>query len=297
MIKLVYVMGTSHSGSTLLAFLLNSHPEMVSIGETSPSLKRNKDRHLLPCSCGDLIGECKFWNQVFDDVTAQGIPFTPTNWAISFSKTRMMRNLFYRSHANPVKEGLRRAAMPLQASHIKKMRRANILGVEAILKASGKSVFADASKSANRLELLLQIPEFDVRVIWLVRDPRAFVSSLRRRGFDLEGSAERWNKTMKVMERVYDRPPHDNKMILKYEDLCADHKKVMNDVYDFIGLDEFEVPDDYKSPEHHIIGHKSRLNPARPVQNKETWREKLTTEEQEMALRLAGPKAAELGYV
>ena len=130
-----------------------------------------------------------------------------------------------------------------------------------------------------------------------MRDVRAFVSSLRRRGFDLEGSAERWRKTLQVMERVYERAPFDNKMILKYEDLTANHNKVMNEVFDFIGVDQFDVPEDYKSPEHHIIGHKSRLNPARPIKNIEKWREKLTPEEQEIAIRIGGPKMQEFGYV
>ena len=93
-VKYVYVMGTSHSGSTLLAFLLNAHPEIVSIGETSPSLKRNKDRHLLPCSCGELIGECPFWNKVFDEVTAQGIIWTPRQWAMMFQDNKLLRDLF-----------------------------------------------------------------------------------------------------------------------------------------------------------------------------------------------------------
>ena len=297
MIKYLYVMGTSHSGSTLLAFLLNTHPDITSIGETSPSLKRNKDRHLLPCSCGELIGECPFWNKVFDEVTSQGVTWTPRQWAMMFQDNKLLRNWFYRSHAHPVKEGLRRMFMPILGPHNRRMGQQNVMGANAILNASGKSIFADASKSANRLELLLKVPDFDVRIIWLVRDVRAFVSSLRRRGFDLEGSAERWRKTLQVMERVYERAPFDNKMILKYEDLTANPKKVMNEVFDFAGVEQFEIPEDYKAPEHHIIGHKSRLNPARPIVNIEKWREKLTPEEQELAIRIGGPKMEEFGYI
>ena len=48
--------------------------------------------------------------------------------------------------------------MPFLGPHNRKMGHQNVLGANAILNASGKPIFADASKSANRLELLLKVP-------------------------------------------------------------------------------------------------------------------------------------------
>ena len=39
--KVIYIAGTSHSGSTLLDLMLNAHPEIISVGESI-----NLPRHL-----------------------------------------------------------------------------------------------------------------------------------------------------------------------------------------------------------------------------------------------------------
>ncbi|RMD49385.1 MAG: hypothetical protein D6830_05075 [Ignavibacteria bacterium] len=296
MYKVVYVMGTSHCGSTMFSFLLNAHPEIVSVGEASPSLKRNHDRHLLPCSCGALLGECPFWTEVYRRVSAQGVEFTPLNWAMIYCSNRKLRDIFYINRANLLVEIVRRILFPLNYWHVRKKNRANLISIKTILEMTNTSVFADASKEPNRFELLSSIPELDMKLIWLIRDVRAFVNSMRRRGLGLEDAAVRWKKTQIVMKRTYNKYPDDRKLQIKYEELVKNPQQVMNEVFRFIGVKEFQLPENYKSPPHHIIGHKTRLDKETKVYLNEKWKQNLTPEEQEKTMKIAGKIAAELGY-
>jgi hypothetical protein len=56
---LVFVLGVARSGSTLLGRLLDSHPEVLTLGEFM-RLDRAL-RHGRPCSCGSRVERCDFW--------------------------------------------------------------------------------------------------------------------------------------------------------------------------------------------------------------------------------------------
>ena len=57
----IYITSASFSGSTLLTFLLNTHPEIATIGEMKGD---SMDVERYRCSCGDPIGRCPFWQRL-----------------------------------------------------------------------------------------------------------------------------------------------------------------------------------------------------------------------------------------
>jgi hypothetical protein len=63
--ELVFIAGSSHSGSTLLDFLLSGHSRFVGLGEIANVIR--DDDWGLPetrrrrCSCGRPMAECPFW--------------------------------------------------------------------------------------------------------------------------------------------------------------------------------------------------------------------------------------------
>ena len=68
--RVIYIAGTSHSGSTLLDLMLNAHPAIFASGEV---LKLNRQLKIkdarrgthAPCSCGaPSLWECRFWPAV-----------------------------------------------------------------------------------------------------------------------------------------------------------------------------------------------------------------------------------------
>jgi hypothetical protein len=66
--RVIYIAGMSHSGSTLLSLMLNAHPEIISVGELidlSRRLQPRKDGSYAPCPCGaPSLWKCDFWSRV-----------------------------------------------------------------------------------------------------------------------------------------------------------------------------------------------------------------------------------------
>src|SRR5687767_10084147 len=85
-LPVVFVAGSGHTGSTLLALVLDSHPEIVCVGESSikPQIVRRGAALQQPCSCGELIAACPFWSAVFQRVRAEGHDFGPERWTSDY---------------------------------------------------------------------------------------------------------------------------------------------------------------------------------------------------------------------
>ena len=60
--SVLYILGPSYSGSTLLTLLLAQHPQIATIGELkAATVGRIPDYR---CSCGQLLRECALWRDV-----------------------------------------------------------------------------------------------------------------------------------------------------------------------------------------------------------------------------------------
>ena len=71
--RVIYIAGTSHSGSTLLSLMLNANSEIMSVGEIqnlNRQLKIKPGQKSYPrCSCGaSSLWQCNFWRAVDDYV-------------------------------------------------------------------------------------------------------------------------------------------------------------------------------------------------------------------------------------
>lgn len=71
-IPVVMVVGQGHSGSTLLDLIMDTHSQVVGVGELSHYSKHLNSGVL--CSCGKQIKDCKFWQKVFENVDASALP-------------------------------------------------------------------------------------------------------------------------------------------------------------------------------------------------------------------------------
>lgn len=64
--KIIYIASLSHSGSTLLDFLLSHHPNIVGLGEIYSVIinkKSNLEKTTSTCSCGQELNQCPIWSQ------------------------------------------------------------------------------------------------------------------------------------------------------------------------------------------------------------------------------------------
>ncbi len=78
----VYIAGCGHSGSTLLALLLDSHPDIACVGETAvkPKIRRRGDAAAAECSCGQTLANCPFWTRVFAEARDLDQDLGPDRW-------------------------------------------------------------------------------------------------------------------------------------------------------------------------------------------------------------------------
>ena len=96
--------GSPYTGSTLLGFLLNSHPDCVSIGAAT-GLTARVDITDYRCSCGTRFEDCEFWKQVTSRTEELGYPvsvFETDFWNthVRMSRRRWLNGLLVRSLGN-----------------------------------------------------------------------------------------------------------------------------------------------------------------------------------------------------
>ena len=299
-LPVVYLAGSGHTGSTLLALYLDSHPRVVSVGETSLKPKQQRRRKTsIVCTCGQLCIECPFWQQVFKGVSEAGFEFSALEWSNDFRyKNRFAHRLLSRYSSNPALRALQKAAalLPSHQSRVERVRRVNVEFIRTVLRVANADVFFDTSKKAVRLDHLLQTPELDVKVIKLVRDVRGYVSSAKKRGESVDDAAHAWRHVQETLDALTRRLPPDRLMVLRYEDLCRDPRNWLKRTYGFCGVEAIDPPEVVVSQEHHVLGNNMRRHEKVAIRLDESWRSLLNVDEQERALAIAGAFHTRFGY-
>ena len=159
----IFVAGAGRSGSTLLNGLLGQSPDVVALGELRYLWERAilGGRH---CSCGRQVTSCERWGPV---VARSGAECHARSMAADLDVVMRARNLF--SPPTPMLANARRRAL------------AGLGDVyEALVATTGRRVFVDSSKRPAWGALLARLPGIELRVVHLVRDPRATAWSWQR---------------------------------------------------------------------------------------------------------------------
>jgi hypothetical protein len=299
---MAYLAGTSYCGSTLLAFLMDRHPDIASIGEVAlaPESRRKPINSYL-CSCGAPIVGCKFWNEVFQAVQASGVSLNVSNWTHDFTyfNPLVQRVLGVYSDRRSVQNfhRLMTFILPVHRQKVRKASRASVVFMRAVMDRTNARIFFDATKSLMRLYHLLRIRNLDVRVVWLIRDVRAYVRSCQKLAQSgIEESATVWKRYHVAADQILSSLPREKVFRLRYEDLLTHRDIWMPELCEFLGVPSVEMPSEINACEHHIIGNSMRLRGHMPVTLNEDWRSELTRQQQAEALRVAGELNTRFGY-
>lgn len=293
---------TSFSGATLLAFLLNTHPQIASIGEMNGLLPQ-EDPETYSCSCGRLLKECEFWSSVTETMHHKGHEFHFAHFDLAFNigGPKLIRQLRNGSFRNNFLDTLRDTLIhswPNERRQVKSLVERNQAFVESVLEVTGKKVMVDTSKDRVRLRALRKFSILDVRVIHLVRDVRGVVASWLRRGRnDLPEAAKQWHKWHRRLEIMWSTLPPEKYIRVRYEDLCRDVPGTLNQLYHFCGVETDVPPEELHSSSHHIVGNKMRLKNISAIRLDERWRELLSKEQLKQIDQLAGKLNRKYGYV
>lgn len=298
-IPLVYIASPSYSGSTLLTFLLGAHPDIGTVGE----LKWGEiDLETYRCSCGELLRECPFWTTVAERMAARGLPFDLRRPATDFRcRGNRVADRLVRAR---VRHGLFEAARDALIGVWPTWRRTrptvaavNRALIEITLDLQQARVFVDSSKDPVRLKYLAATGDYDLRVIHLLRDGRAVTnSSIKNKTEPADLAAREWARTHRQIERLGRYLGPGRLRRVRYEDLCAEPRTVLDDVFRFLGLGPFDAVAALDTAPHHILGNRMRLGNRSAVRLNEEWRTALSEADWATFDRLAGTANRLYGY-
>jgi hypothetical protein len=301
-LPVVYVVGSSHSGSTLLALLGSQHPDVASVGEASvkPRIRREGRAPTQLCSCGEALRACPFWQAIFRRVTSRGLRFDEACWSndYRFEHTLLDRVFTRETSSIPLRRARRWAArhLPGYRQRVARIDAVNVAFIGAVLEETAKRVFLDTTKLPTRLGHLLAVPALDVRVAWLTRDARGVAYSARKRGGSIDAATQVWRHDQEATSRLLDTLPEDRRMHLRYEDLCAAPDATLARLWTFCGVAPIGLDGPVRPKDRHVLGNSMRITDEVRIRIDDAWRAGLTADEQERVLALAGPPQRALGY-
>ena len=300
-IDVVYIAAASFSGSTLLTFLLNTHPKIATIGEMKGDSMDVENYH---CSCGEPIGRCRFWQRLVARIRERGIPFDLSDvWTQSGFRVPgapLTNRIVSHRHRSWPLERCRDAFLavsPACRRAFDRIVRTNEVFVQAVTELTGRPIFVDASKNAIRLKYLRRIQSFRTKVIYLVRDGRAvMLSNMKHFNMSPELAAREWVSAQREISCVLKAYAPPSRLLVRYEDLCRDPKAVMARVFRFIGVVPEESVTDFRALEHHILGNAMRLDNLSEIQLDVRWLKELRPAELATFARIGGRWNRRLGY-
>jgi hypothetical protein len=300
-LRVGYLAGSGHTGSTLLALFMDCHPQIVSVGETAmKSAVRSPSKPAQLCSCGRSISECGFWGRVFESVSRTGHELNAAKWSNDYRYESPLLHLALSRYSSVrsvrTLQNIAGRLLPFHRARVRRTNEVNVAFIRSVLQVAGADVFFDASKGPMRLRHLLGIPELELRVVRLIRDVRGFCSSAKRRGQAIEQAASAWNNRHRVLTDITKTVPEDRLMSLRYEDLCEDPFRRLKELQRFLQVEEKDPPEVVASHDHHVLGNRIRRHGAIRIRPADDWSKSLTATEIREVLRIAGRTNEQFGY-
>lgn len=161
-IKLVYIMGTGRSGSTVLEILLGHGEDCIGVGELSKIVEDGIIDNKI-CSCGTVFDKCMLWSEVLLVLGINDIDIV--RWA------KLQKKIDWHDGF------LRKIFNPLYAKDLNDYLSYNENLLNAIKKVSRKNIVIDSSKYAARALALSECNNIDLSIIWLTRSPKGLIDS------------------------------------------------------------------------------------------------------------------------
>ena len=300
MINFAYIVSASYSGSTLLTFLLATHTKIGTIGELKATAHGDVEKYY--CSCGELIRQCAFWQQVSRELARNNIPFDIADFGTHFQcdSSKFADRILRAGVHGLTFETLRKLGLkisPTARRNYKKILDKNKAVIDAVLKLQQADVFLDASKDPIRLKYLSDSGCWNVKVIFLIRDGRGVANSyMKHHGIDMKTAANEWKRCNEEAENVLRGLDKSQWIKVRYEELCKETDNTLECSFDLLGLDPSERVQNFRSVKNHILGNKMRMDTTSQIRLDEQWRSVLTDEQLGVFDREAGEMNLRYGY-
>lgn len=164
--KVIYIIGTGRSGSTILEILLSYSKNVFGAGELSNIIEDGFIENKI-CSCQEDFDECAIWGKVKKEQLALSNKQLE-EWK-NIQKKLDWHDGFLCQLTGLIKE---------DQSDLYNTYNTNLL--KAIKNISGADIVIDSSKYAGRAYALSKIPNIDLKIICLTRSPAGLMSSFQK---------------------------------------------------------------------------------------------------------------------
>lgn len=174
-IKIIYIVGLGHSGSTLLDRIISTSPKVFSVGELVNLKKyiekydpQKPDKKNFCDISGKELHESYFWGPILKEIEKK-------NYKVFGKFGRLSANYVFRFL-------FFKKSLCLKFDEDKILR--IILNRARETKGVRVKYILDSSKSLNRLAYLYSVADLDIYVIHLVRDVRGQINSWEKKSHD-----------------------------------------------------------------------------------------------------------------
>jgi len=190
---IIYVLGSGHCGSTLLDLIMDSHSQIVGVGELTNWPFSVEQQKKIFCTCDKLLSECPFWQVVFEDI--------PDQLRISNEKLEI-----YQKKIDFLFNSKKYVFSPTKVKKVDldKYLKLNEEIYKNILSLSGKKVIFDSSKDVDRANTLSLSDKLEVIFLHLVRNGRGVSYSYKRKYGGIISPMLRWafqNLKIEILKR------------------------------------------------------------------------------------------------
>lgn len=299
--QVLLITGSGRSGSTLLDLLMAGVDGCTAVGELRYLWERGVVEDRL-CGCGERFSECPFWQAVVAQAFGGAPPDAQRMIALQNRGTRMRQ--LPATFATGGRGARRLEEYPRVMSDV----------VRAIAEVSGARTVVDSSKLPPYGGILERAPGIDLRVVHLVRDPRATAYSWGQRKqqpdrgspgvMQIQGplkSAALWSAWNAAAE-LLGRRLGARYLRLRYEDLITDPATSLRAVTSLIGTSDATLPlvDAHHAqlvPSHTVAGNPDRFHDGQvELRLDERWKQGLTARDAFAVSMIGAPLMKRYGY-
>jgi len=299
--RLVFLLGATRSGSTVLNAILGAHPSVVAVGELFHLLRLDHGDPRV-CACGKEVGACELWGRVLDGWRKRQPDLDTAAYLLAQDRFERYRRLL----------GILGQARRPSAEFSRYARWTAAL-IEATAEISGRSVVADSSKHPPRALALILSGAARPVLIHVVRDPRGVawskVKYLRRpwghpwlnRPLPLAArTALDWVGINLFAEHLM-RLDGIRSLRVRYEDLVDDPRTELSRIGKVTGLDLSRLAADLAAGTtlvygHIVAGNRARFRPGRQLAKDLDWSASSPRWMRVLVWSVTAPVARRYGY-
>jgi hypothetical protein len=248
--KVVFILGSGHCGSTLLDLLLDGHSRVVGIGEFAAARPEKR------CACGKEASACPFWRSLLGAAP----------WA--HREVHQTKAAFLAGSRNY------RSSKTREAIDINHYVREAEAAYQRILDLRGADIIVDSSKIPERVELLSESALIEPIALHLVRDGRAVDWSYVRKYGQPHRYFAKWaSSNLKAEVLRYRNSRRFPFLFMRYEDLVRDPQGILERVCELLEVDYEPSMLEFREGERHQIGgNRMRLGGESVIRADEAWK-------------------------